>query len=111
MPISICRALAALAFFCCVLGPVQSRPAEAANYATTTEYAMIRFDGLRFSQIVWPDGRVEFMDTLAPEATARPDNLDERIYVLTILMNKLSKQGYEFVELFSQDQVLMKRVR
>jgi hypothetical protein len=57
--------LAAFALFCSLLCIFQSEPARAAGVA---EYAMIRFDGMEHSQVVWPDGRVEFIGTLAPDA-------------------------------------------
>jgi hypothetical protein len=106
MPKPIRLTWAVLALLGGLLCTFQSQPARAAG---VTEYAMIRFDGMDNSQVVWPDGHVDFISSLVPNANGHPQGFDVRIYALTLLMNKLSQQGWEFVEMYGPDDVLMKR--
>ena len=59
------------------------------------EYASVRYQGGQKTSIVWPDGRVEKISNL--NNAKRPDTADERMFYLTIAVNLLAKQGFEFV--------------
>ena len=72
-----------------------------------TEFTTVRWDGRNDSYVVRPNAKVERLRQLF-ERYPRPDGIDERIYYLTIAMNALAKEGYEFAgEL--DGQVVMKR--
>src|SRR5262245_17838152 len=72
-----------------------------------TEFATIRWDGRENSYVVRPSAKVERLRQLF-DRHPRQDGVDERIYYMTIAMNALAKEGYEFAgEL--DGQVVMKR--
>jgi hypothetical protein len=58
--------------------------------------------------VVYPDGRVDFVGKALEASTQRPDDANKRAFYMTIEMNKLAAQGYEFVAMIS-DEILMKR--
>jgi hypothetical protein len=71
------------------------------------EYIDIRWDGGDRMCVIYPEGRVVFF---APEVKdiPRPDNANTRAFYLTIEMNRLAQQGYEFAGGWS-DEIIMKR--
>ena len=73
-----------------------------------TEFIDIRWDGTSRMCVVYPDGKVEFF---YPELKdiPRPDDTDKRAFYLTLKMNRMAAQGYEFVGMIS-DEIIMKRV-
>ena len=73
------------------------------------EYATIRWDGRDNSHIIRPDGQVDFMLNELRKVR-RPDRADDRAFYMNILMNNLSKEGYEFAGI-TDDQIVMKRAR
>ena len=85
------------------------RTAQAAPGAP--EYVVIQWDGERKTQVIWSDGHVEFLNTLLPGVTKPSDDVHERGYIMTLLVNKLAKQGYEYVGMTSGEEILMKKVR
>jgi predicted RNA binding protein YcfA (HicA-like mRNA interferase family) len=71
------------------------------------EYVTIRWAGKDNTHIVRPGGQVEFIGVELRKLT-RPDRADERSFYMNTAMNGLSKNGYEFAGMTSDD-VVMKR--
>lgn len=71
------------------------------------EYIDIRWDGVDKMCVVYPDGRVVFFGKELKDIP-RPDDANKRAFYLTIEMNRMAAQGYEFVAMIS-DEILMKR--
>jgi len=86
-------------------GHTQLKAAEAAQSPTVREYASVRFMGDE-SSIVWPDGNVTKVQTQS--GLKKPKEADNRMFWLTISMNIMSKQGFEFVYMDDAD-VIMRR--
>jgi len=94
-----------------VVGSSLIQPRTAAAAEGTAEYAMIQWWGNSSkTQIVWPDGHVEYLDQLLP-GVAVPDRASDRAYIMTLLINKLAKEGYEYVGMASGEEILMRRVK
>ena len=74
-------------------------------------YAIIQWDGPHNTQVIWPDGKVDFLPAYAPEALSRPDHANDRGYIMTILINKVAQQGYDYVGMADGEEVVMKKVR
>jgi hypothetical protein len=70
--------------------------AQAQAPAQRTEYIDIRWDNVDRMCVVYPDGKVEFF---YPELKdiPRPDDANKRAFYLTLKMNRMAAQGYEFV--------------
>ncbi|HKT18045.1 MAG TPA: hypothetical protein VJR47_08390 [Stellaceae bacterium] len=81
--------------------------ALAQERAGKVEYIDIRWDGTDRMCVVYPDGRVDFFGKDMKDIQ-RPDDANKRAFYLTIEMNRLAAQGYEFVAMIS-DEILMKR--
>ncbi|HXS39022.1 MAG TPA: hypothetical protein VN766_02495 [Stellaceae bacterium] len=80
---------------------------QAQERAGKVEYIDIRWDGTDRMCVVYPDGRVDFFGKDLKDIQ-RPDDANKRAFYLTIEMNRLAAQGYEFVAMIS-DEILMKR--
>jgi hypothetical protein len=80
-----------------------------AESAAKVEFIDIRWDGTDRMCVVYPDGHVDFVGKALETSTQRPDDANKRAFYMTIEMNKLVAQGYEFVAMIS-DEILMKRV-
>lgn len=82
--------------------------AQAQAAGLHTEFIDIRWDGTSRMCVVYPDGKVEFF---YPELKdiPRPDDADKRAFYLTLKMNRMAQQGYEFVGMIS-DEIIMKRM-
>ena len=76
----------------------------------TGEIAMIRWDGHDNSFIVRPNGKVEKLGPLF-ERFPRPAGIDERIYFMTIAMNAIAKEGFEFAGAVDGHVVMKRLVR
>ena len=87
----------------------QPRLTEAAP-AGGAEYAMIQWKNDHDTQVIWSDGRVEFMATLLPGFSVPSGGVHERGYIMNALINKLAKQGYEYVGMASGEEIMMKKV-
>jgi hypothetical protein len=70
--------------------------AQAQAPGLRTEFIDIRWDGTSRMCVVYPDGKVEFF---YPELKdiPRPDDANKRAFYLTLKMNRMAAQGYEFV--------------
>jgi hypothetical protein len=81
--------------------------ALAQDRASKVEFIDIRWDGVDKMCVIYPDGRVDFF---YPELKSipRPDDANKRAFYLTIQMNRMAAQGYEFVSMIS-DEIIMKR--
>jgi len=87
------------------------QPRTAAAAEGSAEYAMIQWWGNSSkTQIVWSDGHVEHLNHLLP-GVAVPDGASDRAYIMTLLINKLAKEGYEYVGMASGEEILMRRVK
>jgi hypothetical protein len=71
------------------------------------EYATIRWDGKDNTHVVRPGGQVEF---IGPELRKmpKPARTDDRAFYMNLAMNGLTKEGYEFAGI-SSDEIVMKR--
>lgn len=80
-----------------------AEPRGASGY----EYVTIRWAGLDNTHIIRPGGQVEFV---GPELRKlrKPSRADDRSFYLNAAMNGLTKEGYEFAGI-SSDDVIMKR--
>jgi hypothetical protein len=101
-PVLVMAILGAL----CV-GGLSSVAAVAQDMTSRVEYIDIRWDGTDRMCIVFPDGRVEFVGKEL-EKVSRPDDANKRAFYMTLAMNKMAAQGYEFVGMIS-DEIVMKR--
>lgn len=75
--------------------------------APRTEYLTIRWSGRENTHIIRPSGQVEFVGTELRKLV-RPDRTDERAFYMNVVMNGLTKDGYEFVGM-TADEIVMKR--
>ncbi len=90
-----------------LLGVLASEQAAAQASSPKVEFIDIRWDGTDRMCVVYPDGHVDFVGK-ALESVQRPDDANKRAFYMTIEMNRLAAQGYEFVAMIS-DEILMKR--
>lgn len=101
-------------FLLCVglllIGSSLVQPLAAAADEGTAGYAMIQWWGNTKTQVVFPDGHVETLDGLLPGVMV-PASANERAYIMTLLINKLAKEGYEYVGMASGEEILMRRVK
>jgi hypothetical protein len=72
------------------------------------EYATIRWAGRDNTHIVRPGGQVEFIGTEL-RRMPKPDRTDDRAFYMNLAMNGLTKEGYEFAGM-SSDEIVMRRV-
>lgn len=87
----------------CVLRMTAADPAPTTRY----EYATIRWDGRDNTHIVRPGGQVESTSAELRKAK-KPDRADDRAFYMNLVMNGLTKEGYEFAGM-SNDEIVMKR--
>jgi hypothetical protein len=73
------------------------------------EYATIRWGGRDNTHIVRPGGQVEFIG-MELRKMPRPDRADDRAFYMNVAMNGLTKEGYEFAGMDS-DEIVMRRAR
>jgi len=85
----------------------QARQPAAPAAAAKVEFIDIRWDGVDRMCVVYPDGHVDFIG-LQLKGLPRPDNVDRRAFYMTIALNRMAAQGYEFVGMIS-DEIVMKR--
>jgi hypothetical protein len=85
---------------------LQVRAADTGTFQTF-EYAMIRWGGRENTHLIRPSGKVEVLGPLLNKVQ-RPDRTDERSFYMTVAMNAVAKEGYEFAGMTS-DEILMKR--
>lgn len=71
------------------------------------EYVTIRWAGKENTHIIRPGGQVEFIGLELRKVT-RPDRTDERAFYMNAVMNGLTKEGYEFAGM-STDEIIMRR--
>jgi hypothetical protein len=90
----------------CVVGLAQVNP-MAQDRSSKVEFIDIRWDGVDKMCVIFPDGRVEFFGRDLKDIP-RPEEANKRAFYLTIEMNRMAAQGYEFVSMIS-DEIVMKR--
>jgi len=73
------------------------------------EYTTIRWAGRENTHVIRPNGQVEFVGSQLKNFN-RPDRVDDRSFYMNIVMNGLAKDGWEMVEMTSDD-IIMRRVR
>jgi len=71
------------------------------------EYATIRWAGKENTHIVRPGGHVEFIG-LELRKMPNPDRADDRAFYMNLAMNGLTKEGYEFAGM-SSDEIVMRK--
>jgi hypothetical protein len=100
----------AVAVLSCAFLTIVPRQGLAAPPAAP-EYVVIQWDGERKTQVIWPDGHVDFVASLLPGVTKPGDDVHQRGYIMTMLINKIAKQGYEYVGMASGEEIVMKKLR
>jgi hypothetical protein len=68
---------------------------------------VIRWAGKDNTHVVRPNGQVEVLGSLLAQVN-RPDKADERALLLTVAMNAVAKEGYEFAGM-TTDAIVMRR--
>jgi hypothetical protein len=109
-PIHFALGAAAAAILGCTILVAAPRMTQAAPSATP-EYVVIQWDGERKTQVIRPDGRVEFLATLMPGLAKPGDDVHQRGFIMTQLINKIAKEGYEYVGLASGEEIVMRKLR
>jgi len=71
------------------------------------EYATIRWAGKDNTHIVRPGVQVEFIGSELRKMP-KPDRTDHRAFYMNLAMNGLTKEGYEFAGM-SSDEIVMRR--
>jgi hypothetical protein len=71
------------------------------------EYATIRWSGRENTQLIRPSGKVEMLGPLLMKVQ-RPDRVDDRSFYMSIAMNAVAKEGYDFAGM-TDDQIVMRR--
>jgi hypothetical protein len=71
------------------------------------QYLTIRWGGRDNTHIIRPGGKVEFVGVELRKAV-RPDRTDERSFYMNIVMNGLTKEGWEFSGI-TTDEIVMRR--
>jgi hypothetical protein len=82
-------------------------PAAEPTTFQTYEYATIRWGGRENTHVIRPNGQVEMLGPLL-KGIVRPDRTDERSYYMSISMNAVAKEGFEFAGM-THDEIVMKR--
>jgi hypothetical protein len=80
--------------------------AETKN-GSSYEYATIRWDGKDNTHVVRPGGQVEVIGAELRKMP-KPGRTDDRAFYMNLAMNGLTKEGYEFAGM-SSDEIVMKR--
>ena len=75
----------------------------------TYEYVTIRWAGKDNTHIVRPGGQVEFIG-MELRRMPKPDRADDRAFYMNVAMNGLTKEGFEFAGM-SSDEIIMRRSR
>lgn len=70
--------------------------------------ATIRWDGRENTHIIRPGGEVEFV-SLEFRKAKKPGRANERAFYMNLVMNGLTKEGYEFAGM-TNDEIVMKRI-
>lgn len=81
--------------------------AAEAKTSATQEYLTIRWAGKENIHLIRPGGTVEFIGGEV-RRFPKPDRADERSFYMNVAMNGLTKEGYEFVAMTSEE-IVMKR--
>jgi hypothetical protein len=89
-----------------LVGLAQVKP-MAQDRSPKVEFIDIRWDGVDKMCVVYPDGKVYFFGKDLKDIP-RPEDANKRAFYLTIEMNRMAAQGYEFVSMIS-DEIIMKR--
>jgi hypothetical protein len=75
--------------------------------SSSVEYATIRWAGRENTHIVRPGGQVEFIGSELRKMP-KPDRTDDRAFYMNLAMNGLTKEGFEFAGM-SSDEIVMRR--
>lgn len=83
-----------------------AKAADASAFQTY-EFATIRWGGRENTHLIRPNGKVEVLGPLLNKVQ-RPERADDRAFYMTIAMNAVAKEGYEFAGMTS-DEIVMRR--
>ncbi len=86
-------------------------PSQPEQQTPVYEYATARFMAGNKTCIVWPDRSVEL---LAKKGERRPDETDERMFWMSVVLNTLAKKGYEPIPSPMQstvDDIVARRIK
>ena len=86
-----------------LFGAESKEPRNSSAY----EYATIRWAGKDNTHIVRPGGQVEFIGSELRKMS-KPDRADDRAFYMNAALNGLTKEGYEFAGM-SSDEIVMRR--
>ena len=82
-------------------------PLKALAWESAEGKAWLSYNSPEENTPIRPGGQVEFVGAELRKA-ARPDRADDRAFYMNVLMNGLTKEGYRFVGMTS-DEILMER--
>jgi hypothetical protein len=86
---------------------LRSRAAEPGTFQVS-EFATIRWAGRDNTHLIRPNGRVDKLKPLF-ERFPRPEGgIDERTYYMSLAMNAVAKEGFDFAGMTS-DEIVMRR--
>jgi hypothetical protein len=71
------------------------------------EFATIRWGGRDNTMLIRPNGKVEKLRPLF-EQYRRPDGVDDRAFYMSIAMNTIAREGYDFAGM-THDEIVMRR--
>ncbi len=107
IPMKSARPLLSLALATVAVFGVIHLVAAQTTATPRSEYATIRWDGKDNTHVIRPGGQVEFVESELRKAQ-KPAHADDRAYYMNLVMNGLSKEGYEFAGM-SSDEIVMRR--
>lgn len=96
----------ATAFTCLGIYHFSAKAADTSGFQTY-EFATIRWAGRENTHLIRPSGKVEMLGRLLNKVQ-RPDRTDERSFYMTVAMNAVAKEGFEFAGM-TPDEIVMKR--
>ena len=70
-------------------------------------YSTIRWAGRENTHVIRPNGKVEILGPVLAKIP-RPDRVDERAFYMSIAINAMAKEGYQFAGM-TEDQIVLKR--
>ncbi len=85
---------------------LRSHAAEQTTFQVV-EFSTIRWEGRENTHLIRSNGKVEKLKPLF-ERFPRPEGIDERTYYMTIAMNAVAREGFDFAGM-TPDQVVMRR--
>jgi hypothetical protein len=105
-PFKVCISLAVSIFGIILISKVVY--AETVSPPVRYEYVTIRWAGKDNTHIIRPGGEVEFIGYEIKKAK-KPERADERSFYMNLILNGLTKEGYEFAGM-TTDEIILRRL-